>query len=194
MTWRRILTTAFCLALVIAAEDVRAQQPAGSARSQDRGRVGLTIAYPASSGASGLIGLIWHTSDRLAFRPEISIAARIAGESANGGANDSWSLGATLTVLRYVGLTEDVAAYVGPRFSYSRAWSNGSGSNTRNAGYGIGINGGLQYSLAKKIKLVGEVGLGYAYTTYAFNGQTYGQHDTVHSIGSRGALGLNLYF
>ncbi len=51
-----------------------------------------------------------------------------------------------------------------------------------------------RYSLAKKIKLVGEVGLGYAYTTYAFNGQTYGQHDTVHSIGSRGALGLNLYF
>lgn len=194
MTRRWILMATLVCGLIVVARDARAQQPPDSEPGREGGRIGLTLAYPASGVSSGLIGLIWQASDRLALRPEVSISARIAGDSTNSGANDSWSLGATLTVLCYVGRREGVAAYVGPRLSYSWAWSGGGGTDTRNAGYGVGVNGGLQYSLTKKIVLFGEVGLGYLFTTYAYNGATYGQRNTSHSISSRSALGLNLYF
>jgi hypothetical protein len=40
----------------------------GTAAAQERGRVGLTVAHPAS------VGLIWHPSDRVAIRPDLNLS------------------------------------------------------------------------------------------------------------------------
>src|SRR5437870_2920123 len=42
--------------------------PAATAAGQERGQVGLTMGYPGS------IGIIWHISDAVAVRPELSVS------------------------------------------------------------------------------------------------------------------------
>jgi opacity protein-like surface antigen len=196
MSRNRILTSTLLCGLVVLGGEARAQPPSDSGQGKEHGSVGLALAYPATGVSGGLIGLIWQTSDRIALRPEASITARIAGDSTITGPGHSWSLGTALTVLCYVGRREGVAAYVGPRFSFSGGQSNGGGGDTQTANYGVGVNGGLQYRLTKRIHVFGEVGLGYQYSTYSStsSGGTYSEHSTSHGISSRTAFGLNLYF
>jgi len=194
MTKRRFIACVLPCALLLAAVHAQAQEPQDSKRATEDRRIGLTLAYPGSGLSSGSIGVIWQTSNRLALRPEFFVSARFAADSANGGASDSWSFGATLTVLCYVGRKEGVSAYVGPRVSYSRASSGGGGTDTTNASYGAGVNAGLQYALTKRISVYGEAGLGYLFARYTYTGTSFEQKDASHGISSRSSLGLNLFF
>jgi len=193
MTERMAIIPVLVCGLLLAGVNARAQQPQDPKQTEDNRRIGLTLGYPASGSSSGVVGLIWEKSDRLAFRPEFSLSARFAGESVSSGATDSWALGAALTVVCYVSRSESLSTYVGPRFSYSWASSGGGGTNSRNAAYGAGVNGGVQYRLTKKISVYGEVGLGYLFTRSAYTGTPFGQTITSHNINSRSSLGLNLY-
>ena len=40
----------------------------GTARAQDTGKAGVTLAYPAS------IGVIWHAGDNVAIRPDFTFS------------------------------------------------------------------------------------------------------------------------
>ncbi len=165
-----------------------AQEP-----QQDR-RFGLTVGYP---GSGGVIGLVWQTSDRTALRPEFSFTSRFAGANTTG---DSSQVGVTVTVIRYIAMKGPVTAYLGPRLSYSRSSSTGttspSGLSVTSAGsvYGAGAAIGLQYELTRKIAAYGEVGAGYSYLRSSTSGAVVSPTSTSHAIGSRGSLGLNLYF
>lgn len=115
---------------------------AASAAAQDAGKVGITMGYPAS------IGVIWHISDRIALRPEISlqqisntITSTITvttGITQSGGVittsttttatSDQWTAGYGVSALFYVRQWDALRAYVTPRFQYT----HGSSSSTSN--------------------------------------------------------------
>jgi len=111
---------------------------AGSARAQESGHVGITMGYPAS------IGVIWHVSDRIALRPEVSLQ-QISGTSTSvitittgfgpGGqtittstttqaTSDQWAVGVGASALFYVKQWDALRTYVSPRFQYSRGSSS----------------------------------------------------------------------
>jgi opacity protein-like surface antigen len=193
VTRRAGMLWALVLAVVVAAADARAQSSDPPQAAESR-QVGLSVGYPATGLSSAAFGLIWQTSDQLAFRPELSVSARFTGEAVGVVSGDAWSLGTTLTVLCYVARREGVAAYVGPRFSYSWSSSSADGTGNTSAGYGLGVNAGLQYRLTRRINLYGEAGLGYMYTTSTYTSETFGQSNTTHSINTRSSIGLNLFF
>jgi opacity protein-like surface antigen len=178
----RIVPLMLACGILLACASARAQEP-----NKDR-RFGLTAAYP---GSGGLIGLVWQTSDRWAFRPELSFSARFHGENNN---TDSSTVGIAVTVLRYVAKRDNASLYVGPRLSYSRnSTTNGGVVNQTSSVYGAGVNLGLQYELTRRISVYGEVGAAYSYQRATSEGITP-TPITSHAVTSRGAVGLNLFF
>lgn len=192
MTGCRLARLLLACGILLICATAGAQEP-----RQDR-RFGLTVGYPSSSTSAaggGLIGLVWQTSDRTAFRPEVSFGARFAGENTTG---NSTAAGVTVTVLRYFARRDAFRAYWGPRFSYSRSTSSGVTSDSTSSAYGVGPSFGLQYELTRRIGIYGEVGAVYTYQhatiTYSIPGPLPQSPVTSHAISSRGGLGLNLYF
>lgn len=78
----------------------------GAARAQQDDRVALTVSTPTA------LGVLWHTSDRLALRPEINLThSRLTGSPAATGA----SLGSSLIV--YTSGMGATRTYVAPRLA-----------------------------------------------------------------------------
>ncbi len=109
--WIPLLTVS-CLLLTSA--------PAGA---QEKGHTGLTVAFPAA------IGVIWHVSDSVALRPDVSFSWSTSSVNpsttpvpptvfTSGGDGSSYGVG--LSGLFYVRRWENLSAYVSPRFSYAR--------------------------------------------------------------------------
>lgn len=182
MKGRGLVQLLLACGLLLACVSAEAQEP-----RQDR-RFGITVGYP---GSSGVIGLVWQTSNRTAFRPEFSFSTRFAGEGDTG---DTTTGGITVTVLRYIARKDGVSAYVGPRFTYGRGTTRSNTAESVNSSYGAAAAVGLQYELTRRIGVYGEVGAGYAYAKNTSTTGTYSMKATTHSISSRGGLGLNLYF
>jgi len=181
MTRCRLVGLVLACGIVFTCVSAEAQEP-----RQDR-RFGLTVGYPSSG---GLIGLVWQTSDRMAFRPEFSLSSRFGGDNTSGNAT---SVGLNLTVLRYVARKDSAGVYLGPRISYSRATQSSGTYEAKNSAYGVGATVGLQYELTRRICVYGEVGVVYAYLRTTSAPTT---HPTVTSnqISSRSSVGLNLFF
>src|SRR5262249_12304306 len=91
---------------------------AASAHAQEKGRTGVVIAYPTS------IGFLWNVSDRVALRPDVSFTKNKA-ENATAETN-SYSVETGLSALFYVKKWQNIAAYLTPRFSYSRSKTTNS--------------------------------------------------------------------
>jgi opacity protein-like surface antigen len=181
MTRCRLVGLVLACGILFTCVSAEAQEP-----RQDR-RFGLTVGYPSSG---GVIGLVWQTSDRTAFRPEFSLSSRFGGDNASGNAT---SVGLNLTVLRYVARKDGVNAYVGPRISYSRATQHSGAYESTNSAYGVGATVGLQYELTRRISVYGEVGAGYAYLRVT-SSPTTNPTVTSNQISSRSSVGLNLFF
>jgi hypothetical protein len=158
---------------------------ASSASAQDDPRVGITMGFPAS------IGVIWHVSERIALRPEIT-ATRASGESTTtssisviglGGVVpttttttvttiESWQVSTGLSALFYVSKHDALRTYVSPRWAYSRT-SSSSNSGIADLG-SFGSTGsshtvtgsfGAQYALGRRFNVFGEVGLSFSRST-----------------------------
>jgi len=137
--------------------------------AQDRGRLGLTVAYPAS------VGLLWPVSKTVALRPEVSGSLRSSetkqtsesGEVSPYGSGDSRALAVGLSGLFYVREWEALRPYLAPRFAYSRSITTSVASNlTRESesvtsDYLVAGSFGLQYSLGRRFTIFAEVGVGY---------------------------------
>lgn len=109
-----------------------------SASAQDAGKFGVTMGYPAS------IGVIWHVSNRIALRPEISLqqiatttTSTISITTAGSGGvtststtttatNDQWFVGYGASALFYIKQWDALRAYVSPRFQYTHGSSSSS--------------------------------------------------------------------
>ena len=125
--------------------------------------VGITMGYPAS------IGLIWHVSDRVAVRPELSFS-HLHGEAESSSGfeteSDSWTIGVGASALIYVGEWDKLRAYVSPRYSYTRAKSSSDSnfpfetSESKTTSHSFAGYFGAQYALSDRFSAFGEVGFG----------------------------------
>jgi hypothetical protein len=165
----------------------------GAASAQGAGKTGVTMGYPAS------IGIVWHISDKVAIRPELSISGGSAEASSSSFAseNDSWSLGTGVSVLFYLHTYDHLKTYFTPRFTYNRitnkstssgitsTTSENTSSNTGGAG-----SFGAQYSLSDKFSVFGEVGFGVSRAKLTGSTPT---KSTGTSWGTRTGVGVIFY-
>ena len=147
--------------------------------AQEHGQVGLSMGYPAS------VGVVWHISDRLAIRPEISLIQSstdttaittitfttplgIQTQSTRAEfTTDSTTVGTGVSALFYVWKREALSAFVTPRYAYNRGTSTttggGTGTPTEGTAKNHVISGsfGAQCALGPRFSVFGEIGLGY---------------------------------
>jgi hypothetical protein len=161
---------------------------AASAHAQEKGRLGISMGYPASA------GLLWHATERIAIRPSVSFDQSRAEFEArspvlgNIGAirttsiTESYTVGLRVDALFSVGTWDNVRAYVAPGYGYE--WSDftsttstvvaglpGLSNNAETLdrdGHGHQVSGtfGARYAPHPRFGVFGEVGLRY------FNGHS----------------------
>src|SRR3954470_9956797 len=100
-------TTVFVIGCLFSATAV-------AANAQDARRVGLTTGYPGS------IGILWHTSERTAVRPEFSFTTNSSSsQSLIDATSDFSSLSTGISVLFFSPVRDNLKLYVAPRFAYT---------------------------------------------------------------------------
>jgi hypothetical protein len=104
---------------------------AATVSAQDSPRLGLSMGYPAS------IGVLWHMTDRVAVRPELSLSRNSTEftstfttfSSFPSGTTttttttttaEGWQVGAGASALFYLQRRDALRTYVSPRFAYTR--------------------------------------------------------------------------
>jgi hypothetical protein len=174
----------------------------GSADAQGAGKTGVTMGYPAS------IGIIWHATDKVAIRPELSIggsssSSSLAPLSGAGSpvnvSSDSLSLGTGVAVLFYLHTYDHLKTYFSPRLSYSRNTSNSENpaaispkSKTTATTTGGTAAFGAQYGLGDRFSLFGELGFGVSYTKLTTT--TSASKNTGNTWSTRSGVGVIFYF
>lgn len=171
------------------------------AAAQESGQVGVAMGYPGS------IGIIWHASDRMAIRPDFNLTKTTSENTGgfSGSKVDGWALGFGLSALIYTGKKDNLRTYFSPRFAYGRSStdsdssSSTSSSETTANSYTFSGSFGAQYSLSRRFSVYGEAGLLYSRNDATFkssallSGVTTGT-TTSHGFGTRGAVGVVVYF
>jgi len=148
-----------------------------SARAQDAGQVGVTLGYPSA------VGVIWHVTNSVAVRPDISFssgstdslpipsASSIFGGSAVSGESSSTTVTAGVSGLLYLRNWDKLRAYVSPRYSYGRLTSS-SGSmflaDSKNATHALTGSFGAHYQVHRRFAMFGETGFGYNHSRNSF--------------------------
>jgi hypothetical protein len=145
---------------------------AANVLAQDAGQMGVTLGYPAA------VGVIWHVTDHVAVRPEISFLTTSAeipaitgislpGLSADLGETSSTTVSTGVSGLFYFGKWDKLRAYVSPRYTYSRLTAE-SGStlstDARNSAYTVTGSFGAHYQLHRRFAVFGETGFGYTHS------------------------------
>jgi hypothetical protein len=149
-----------------------------AAGAQEQHKVGVTMGYPASFGA------LWHVSDKVALRPELSFGGSstdTTGSSIDISGN-GWSVGTGVSALFYLGKKDRLRTYVSPRFTYGHSSSHSSlssvipvtpvtttpvtTSDLTSTSKSTGFSGsfGAQFAVGDRFTVFGEVGLGYAHS------------------------------
>ena len=167
----------------------------GTASAQGAGKLGVTMGYPSS------FGIVWHVSDKVAIRPELTITVS-SSESSNSSfsaENDTWNLGTGVSVLFYLKSYDQLRTYFSPRLSYNRNTnentSSGITTSTSEAtSTNTGVAGmfGAQYGLGDKFSVFGEVGVGY--TRSETSGSPQVTKSSGNSLGTRTGVGVIFYF
>jgi hypothetical protein len=146
-----------------------------NALAQDAGQIGVTLGYPAA------VGVIWHVTDNLAVRPEISFSTgstespvidrgfSLPGLSDDPGESSSTAVTTGVSGLFYFGKWDKLRAYVSPRYTYAHLTSDsGSGStfriDGRNSAYSVIGSFGAHYQLHRRFAVFGETGFGYTHS------------------------------
>ena len=144
-----------------------------NAFAQDAGQIGVTLGYPAA------VGVIWHVTDNVAVRPEISFSTgstenpvissglSLPGRSDDLGESSSTAVTAGVSGLFYFGRWDKLRAYVSPRYTYSHLTSE-SGStfsiDGRDSAYTVTGSFGAHYQLHRRFAVFGETGFGYTHS------------------------------
>jgi hypothetical protein len=159
--------------------------PAGAAAQEER-TVGLSMGYPAS------VALLWHTTDRIAVRPEFTFST----VSTETGERDSSSAGGSVgaSVLFYTLERDALSTYIAPAYTYARASAEtASGLETTTRTHHVSGSFGVQYRLGERVRVFGETGVSFSSAENEaediFNSQV-----TSDRFGNRSAVGLVFYF
>jgi hypothetical protein len=146
-----------------------------NALAQEAGQIGVTLGYPTA------VGIIWHVTDNVAVRPEISFSTATTGSpafsftlpnvTADIGETSSTTVIAGVSGLFYFGEWDKLRAYLSPRYTYSRLTSSLNstfGTETRNSAYTVTGSFGAHYQLHRRFAVFGETGFGYTHTRSSF--------------------------
>ena len=185
---------------------------AAPAHAQEKGRLGISMGYPAS------VGVLWHATERIAIRPSVSFdhsSAEFAvrtpvlgniGAITTTSMTESNTVGLRVDALFSVGTWDNVRAYVAPGYGYE--WSDFNTTNSTvvtgfpglsnnretldREGHGHEVRGtfGARYTPHPRFGVFGEVGLRY------FNGQTgLGEaSSTLKVVETTAGAGVIFYF
>ena len=166
-----------------------------TANAQDAGKAGITMGFPGS------IGVIWHASDRVAIRPEITFSGASADADGPGEVKgDNWALATGLGVLFYLSSQDNLRTYFTPRIAYTRtsatteisSVTTSSSKNTSNSLGGFG-SFGAQYNLGDKFGVFGELGFGVTRAT-ARGSSTFSSGESRSTQwGTRAGVGVIYY-
>lgn len=198
------------LALVAAA---LALLPA-TATAQPTKPVAVTLGYPAA------VGVLWHVTDRLAVRPDVTLnrsqtkttatsttsglfGGSSAATSSSTQTDTTWSAGVSLLVT--LADVDDLRVYFVPRVSYLRATTSSDtsvlgltgleGFSSDNDGVTVLGGVGAHYMLGTRAAVFAESGVQYLRQTFSSSvlGIT-GTTSTATSVGLRSAVGFAVYF
>lgn len=157
-----------------------------AAAAQEERSVGLSMGYPAS------VALLWHTTDRIAVRPELtfSTVSSEAGDRDSSGA--ALSVGAA--VLFYTLQRDALSAYLAPAYTYAHATAeSSSGLESTSRTHQVTGSFGVQYRLGERVRAFAETGLAFSSAENEaediFNSRTSSDR-----FGNRSAVGLVFYF
>jgi hypothetical protein len=187
----------------------------GIASAQNTPKVGLSMGYPAA------IGVIWHVTDRVAVRPEVSVSkssSEFIGSSitfSSGGVpvnttttttTNTWQTSAGLSALLYLSRHDKLSTYLSPRWAYTRLSSTPSVSGGGVASVVTGTNGhinfvsgsfGAQFAIGERFSVFGELGLAFSRTVSSpltnITLLTIGG-STATNVSTRSGAGVILYF
>ena len=154
-----------------------------SAFAQDTPKVGLVMGVPAAA------SVIWHITDRVAIRPEISFSS--ASTEALGADVSQSEVEPGFSVLFYTSRWDNVRAYVSPRYVYGHTTASSLLTDIGADSHDISGSVGAEFSAHRRFAVFGEVGLGYRRTT-----SDAGPIDdaAVSAWRVRTAVGVILYF
>lgn len=167
------------------------------AAAQDTRKVGLTIGYPAA------VGILWHATDKIALRPELSLSGSSSSTQVSSVNIDSsaWALGVGFSALFYTGKYDHLRTYFTPRYSYTRASSTvtptstiqGTVADSTSTSNTHGFTGsfGAQYEISDRFSVFGELGFGFAHTNSRSDIGTTGH---ANAWGLRSGVGVVVYF
>lgn len=162
-----------------------------TAWAQDRGDTGLTISTPSA------IGLIWHASDRLAIRPDVSFGfTETDGEGTLpdiSSRNVSIGVSALFSTHRW----DELRLYVSPRFTYSHGTTSIDNpiniADSTLSSWAVAGSIGGQYALGTRFGVFAEAGLSYS-SQQSESGLSSSPDRTTWTFGTRTAVGGILYF
>lgn len=178
-----------CLTLVLSLSALAA--------AQDTRTVGVTIAYPAA------VGILWHASDTVAIRPDVSFSGSSSDATigTTSFSSSAWNVGVGVSALFYLRKYDHLRTYFSPRYTYSRTSSTSTPANptqgtlpdTTQTSTANGFAGsfGAQYGLSDRFSLFGELGFGFAHSTAKSDTGTQGSGN---AWGLRSGVGVVLYF
>jgi hypothetical protein len=175
-------------------------------RAQESGRVGISMGYPTA------VGVVWHISDAIAVRPEVSFTTTTADVTLTTSSSTTYGVG--VSGLFYVKRWDALRAYVSPRYTYQHGSSTSTlainlpialpidlpsiETTTRTAQHTISGSFGAQYLAHEHFAVFGELGAGYstlkltADTSVPQTGLI--SNPTAHSFGVRSSAGVIFYF
>lgn len=183
---------------------------AAPAAAQDAGRVGVTMGYP------GAVGVVWHLTDGIALRPDVSVT-RGSSESTTTGTftggfggtptssttmSEGWSTTVGLSALFTVKTIERLRIYLTPRLAWSHSSTDSeagvtgglSSFDVTTRGFITSASVGTQYGLHDRFAVFGELGAQYSdLDTRSVSPGTRNRSNNT-TLGLRSAVGVIVYF
>jgi hypothetical protein len=191
-----VLLAMLALSATTAAAQTGSQQAIPFEEPPDS-RIGITMGYPAS------VGLIWHVTERLAVRPELSFSFGTTEGTGAGTfetSSDSWSVDIGVSALFHLRQWDALRTYVAPRFTYSRGEStvdssSFTGTTTELNTSGVTIAGlfGASYALHPRFSVFGEVGVGFS-DSQSTSSVALGIRTDAKRFGTQTGVGVVLYW
>ena len=169
-----------------------------TASAQAKGKMGVTMGFPASA------GLLWHVTEDVAVRPEVSFGWNSSEAGASEAEGSNFTTGAS--VLFYLRKCDNMAAYASPRYAFGRSTStsiSSFGGESERTSHSHLFSGsfGAQYWLGERFSVFGELGLVYQRSTADANLDVPPDlpfevftESRSRSFASRSAAGVVFYF
>lgn len=169
-----------------------------TAGAQERGQVGVAMGYPTT------VAFVWHVSDTLAIRPEVSFIHTssesensIQGDIFRRSSNDSWNASVGASAFWYFRGADRVRPYFSPRVAFAHNSSDSSTnegdprtSNTLSASGSFGA----QYTPVRKLAVYGEIGYGFARGWSEFRDPFATSKNSGWAWSPRTSVGVIFYF